>query len=47
METLLDFISLTKEYSYIVAVVLMVAFIPFWTFLTERDKQSKLPDKGH
>ena len=38
METLLDFIFETKKLSYIVAVVLMVGAIPFWRFLTERER---------
>jgi hypothetical protein len=38
METLLEFIFETKKLSYIVAVILMVAAIPFWRFLTEREK---------
>jgi hypothetical protein len=37
METLLEFIYETKKLSYIVAVILMVAAIPFWRFLTERE----------
>ena len=39
METLLDYIFETKKYSYIVAVILMVASIPFWQFLTEREEK--------
>ena len=38
MHTLLEFIVATKSNSYMVAVVLMVAFIPFWSFLTQREK---------
>jgi len=37
METLLEFISETKKFSYIVSVILMVAAIPFLRFLTERE----------
>lgn len=37
MDTLLDYIFETKKISYIVAVILMVASIPFWRFLTERE----------
>jgi hypothetical protein len=39
METLLDYIFETKRFSYIVAVVFMVASIPFWRFLTEREEK--------
>lgn len=39
METLLEFIFETKKFSYIVAVILMVAAIPFWRFLTEREER--------
>ena len=38
METLLDYIFETKKFSYIVAVILMVGAVPFWRFLTEREK---------
>ncbi len=38
MHTLLEFIVHTKGSSYLLAVVLMVAFIPFWRFLTRREK---------
>jgi hypothetical protein len=37
METLWDFLTFTKGYSYVVAAILLVAFIPFWSFLTERE----------
>jgi hypothetical protein len=39
MDTLLDFIFETKKYSYIAAVLLMVASIPFWRFLTDREEK--------
>lgn len=45
MQTLLDFIYETKAYSYIVAVVLMVAFIPFWRILIDREPTDQLPKK--
>jgi hypothetical protein len=38
METLLDYIFETKKLSYIVAVILMVASIPVWRLLTEREE---------
>lgn len=37
METLLDYIFVTKSLSYLAALILMVAAIPFWRFLTERE----------
>jgi hypothetical protein len=37
METLWDYLTLTKGHAYIVAFVLMVLFIPFFKFLTERE----------
>jgi len=39
VNTLLEFIVATKAVSYVVAVLLMVGFIPFYLFLTERDKR--------
>lgn len=39
MHTLLEYIIETKEASYVVAIALMVGFIPFWKFLTEREKK--------
>jgi hypothetical protein len=42
METLLEFIYETKKFSYIVAVILMVAAIPFWRYLTEREPKEHL-----
>ena len=39
MHTFLEFIVETKQASYIVAVVLLLSFIPFWKLLIEREKQ--------
>jgi hypothetical protein len=39
MYTLQDFLTWTKGVSYVVALVLMVGFIPFWFYLTEREKK--------
>jgi hypothetical protein len=39
VETLLDFIFETKRLSYIASVILMIAAIPFWRFLIEREKK--------
>ena len=36
--TLQDFLTLTKGMSYLVALVILVGFIPFWIFLTDRQK---------
>jgi len=40
METLMEFIYETKRWSYIVAVILMIAAIPFWKFLIEREERN-------
>ncbi len=39
METLQEFLTFTKGTSYLAAVILMVAFIPIWGFLTDREKE--------
>ena len=39
METLQEFLNLTKGTSYLIAVIVMMGFIPFWFFLTEREKK--------
>jgi hypothetical protein len=38
METLFDFLSMTKGHAYIVAFVLMIAFVPFYAYLNERNE---------
>lgn len=38
MHTLFDFLTHTKGMTYIVAGILLVCFIPFWQFLTERER---------
>ena len=43
MHTLFDFLTHTKAMGYIVAGVLLVCFIPFWRFLTERERTSRGP----
>jgi len=35
--TLFDFLTHTKGVTYILVGVLLVCFIPFWKFLTERE----------
>jgi hypothetical protein len=42
MHTLFDFLTYTKGIGYIVAGLLLVGFIPFWRFLTERETEDKL-----
>jgi len=39
MHTLFDFLTHTKGVGYIVAGLLLVSFIPFWRFLTEREHE--------
>ena len=38
METMWDFLTLTKGVSYVLAFGLLLGFIPFWSFLTQREK---------
>jgi len=42
MQTLFDFLTHTKAMGYIVAALVLVAFIPFWRFLTERERDDTL-----
>ena len=37
METLQEFLTHTKGVSYLIAVIVMVGFIPFWSFLIDRE----------
>jgi hypothetical protein len=37
MHTLFDFLTFTKGNAYIVAGLMLLAFIPFWRYLTERE----------
>ena len=39
MATLWDYLTYTKGWSYVLAGVLLVGFIPFWRFLTERERR--------
>jgi hypothetical protein len=39
VHTLFDFLTHTKAMTYIVAGVLLIGFVPFWKFLTEREKE--------
>lgn len=38
METLFDYLTHTKSVGYVVAGLVLVGFIPFWRFLTERER---------
>ena len=37
MHTLFDFLTHTKAMGYIIAGLLLVGYIPFWRYLTERE----------
>ncbi len=39
MHTLFDFLTHTKAIGYIVGFGLLLAYIPFWKFLTERERE--------
>jgi hypothetical protein len=39
MHTLFDFLTHTKALGYVVAGLLLVLSIPFWKFLTERERE--------
>ena len=39
--TLQEFLHTTKSVSYLIAVIIMVCFIPFWLFLTDREKKKQ------
>ena len=39
METLWDFLTYTKGWTYVWAFAFMLAFIPFYLFLTDREKK--------
>ena len=39
MHTLFDFLTHTKAIGYIVAFTFLLASIPFWKFLTERERE--------
>jgi len=41
MNTLFDFLTHTKAVGYVVAGLLLVSFIPFWSFLTEREDKRR------
>lgn len=37
--TLFDFLTYTKGITYMLIGVLLISFIPFWKFLTERERE--------
>ncbi len=37
--TLVDFLTHTEGTTYILIGVLLISFIPFWKFLTERERE--------
>lgn len=39
VHTLFDFLTYTKAIGYVVAAVLLIGFVPFWNFLTERERE--------
>jgi len=39
METLQQYLTLTKGTCYLVALVVLIGFIPFWMFLTDRERK--------
>jgi hypothetical protein len=39
METLWDFLTYTKGWTYVLAFACMFGFIPFYLFLTDREKK--------
>jgi hypothetical protein len=47
MHTLFDFLTHTKAMGYIVAGLLLLCFIPFWRFLTERENARHAPTGHH
>jgi hypothetical protein len=38
MVTLWDFLTFTKGVTYVVAFAIMIGFVPFYLFLTERER---------
>lgn len=41
METMQEYMNLTKGVSYLIAVAIMVGFIPFWRFLVDREEDDE------
>jgi len=46
METLFDYLTHTKAVGYVVAGLLLVVFLPFWNFLTERERCDEFRHRG-
>lgn len=40
MQTLFDFLTYTKGWTYLIAGISLVMFIPFWLFLTDREQDA-------
>lgn len=47
MHTLFDFLTHTKAMGYVIAGVLLLCYIPFWRFLTEREDARRAPTGHH
>lgn len=41
MHTLVEFLTFTKGACYLLGAVFLIGFIPFWLFLTEREKKEE------
>ena len=41
MQTLFEFINVTKGFEYIIAVVFLISYPIFWKFLNEKSKHRK------
>jgi hypothetical protein len=39
MNVLQDFLTLTKGSCYVVGLIVLLVFIPFWLFLTQREEE--------
>ncbi len=45
--TLHDFMLRTESITYLLVVMVLVGFVFFWRFLTDRDEDSTRPDGEH
>jgi hypothetical protein len=46
VETLFDYLTHTKTVGYVVAGLCLIGFVPFWKFLTEREKDEGPRTRG-
>lgn len=46
METLFDYLTHTKAIGYVVAGICLIAFVVFWRFLTELERDDLLRARG-